>query len=97
VLLIAVSIPGIFIAGFYHDTPAVTATDRGNDLVSLLLIAHALAVSLAYSMRGSLRAQIIWLGLTGWAAYNFAIYAYGLKFIPTPATRGSIHVQRPRW
>lgn len=82
VLLIAVSIPGIFIAGFYHDTPAVTATDRGNDLVSLLLIAPALAVSLAYSMRGSLRAQIIWLGLTGWAAYNFAIYAYGLNFTP---------------
>jgi hypothetical protein len=47
-----------------------------------VVIAPALAVSIFLSARDSLRAQIVWLGITSWTAYNYAVYAYGLNFTP---------------
>lgn len=81
-LLVIASAPGIFVASLYHDTSTIIATDRGTDLVALVLVVPALAVSIFYSRRGSLRAQIVWLGLVAWTAYNYAVYAYGLNFTP---------------
>jgi hypothetical protein len=59
----------VFASGFYHDPAAISATDRGSDLVTLFVFAPALAVALLYAYRGSLRAQVIWLGLVSWVLY----------------------------
>lgn len=80
VLLVAAAVPGIFVSGLYRDTSSVVTTDRGSDLFTLIAVVPALAVSLYYSRRGSLRAQIIWLALVAWAGYNYIVYAYGVNF-----------------
>ena len=81
-LIVVAAVPGVFVNGFYHDVPKIVATDRGTDLLALVVIAPALAISLIFSARGSLRAQLVWLGITSWTAYNYAVYAYGLNFTP---------------
>ena len=80
VLLIAAAVPGIFVSGMYRDTTSIVTTNRGSDLFTLIAVVPALAVSIYFSRRGSLRAQIVWLGLIAWVAYNYIVYAYGLNF-----------------
>lgn len=79
-LLVVAAVPGLFVSGFYHDTPSIMATNRGSDLLTLIVVVPALAVSIFYGRRGSLRAQIVWLALIAWIAYNYVIYAYGVNF-----------------
>lgn len=80
VLLIVAAALGVFAGSLYHDTSSIVATDRGSDLFTLVIAVPALAISLFYSWRGSLRAQIVWLGIMSWVAYNYVVYAYGLNF-----------------
>lgn len=80
VLLVVAAVPGIFVGDLYRDTPSIVATDRGADLFTLIAIVPALAISILYSRRASLRAQVVWLGLMAWIAYNYIVYAYGLNF-----------------
>jgi hypothetical protein len=56
-LLAAAAGIGAFAPGLYHDTPTINASDRGPDLLTLLLIVAALCASVVYSARGSVRAQ----------------------------------------
>lgn len=80
VLLVVAASAGIFVSGLYHDTSSIVSTDRGSDLFTLIAVVPALAASIYYSRRGSLRAQIVWLGLIAWVAYNYVIYSYGVNF-----------------
>ena len=83
VVLLAVAAGiGAFVPGLYHDTPTINASDRGSDLLTLLLIVPALCASVAYSARGSLRAQVVWLGLVSWVLYNYVVYLFGINFTP---------------
>jgi hypothetical protein len=82
VLLVAAAIPGVFISGLYHDPASIVATDRGSDLVTLFVVVPAVSIALFHSYRGSLRAQVIWLGLVSWALYAYVVYAFGLNFTP---------------
>lgn len=82
VLLVAAAIPGAFVSGLYHDPTSIIATDRGSDLVTLFVFVPALAIALFYANRGSLRAQVIWLGLVSWVLYAYVVYAFGLNFTP---------------
>jgi hypothetical protein len=79
-LLIVAAIPGAFVAGIYRDTSIIVAADRGSDLLTLFLYVPILAVSVYYSSRGSLRAQIVWLGLVSWVLYYYILYAFGMRF-----------------
>lgn len=80
VLLVIAAAPGIFVSGLYHDTASIIATDRGTDLFTLVVVVPVLVVSMLYSRRGSPRAQVVWLGLIAWVAYNYIVYAFGLNF-----------------
>ena len=44
------------------------------------MVAPALTISLLFSLRGSFRAQVVWLGLLSWVAYNYATYSFGLQY-----------------
>lgn len=78
VLAVAVSAAGLH-GGLYRDNAWVTADQKGNDVVTLL-VASVLVIAVVRSTRGSLRARLVWLGTLAYMAYNFAFYLFGLAF-----------------
>lgn len=79
-LMVVAALPGVVVGSLYRDTRAIVATDRGSDLFTLIVAVPVLAISIFYGRRGSLRAQIVWLGAMSWVAYNYAVYSFGLNF-----------------
>ena len=56
---------GLFNPGIYRDAAMTAGNARGTALVILAVALPAVAVSLVLTARGSLRAQIVWLGALG--------------------------------
>lgn len=71
---------GQLIPGLYRDNTFVVSTWRGNDLVTLLVAVPLLVVSLLLSIRGSARAQLVWIGVLDYMLYNFGFYLFGSAF-----------------
>lgn len=80
VLALAASLGGLFIKDIYQDNTFVTAAWNGNDFVTLVIALPLLFVSLILSMRGSQRAQLVWLGMLDYMLYNYAFYLFGAAF-----------------
>lgn len=80
VLLMTVeSVLGFFVHGLYEEDTWAVAALRGNDLVTLVLVAPVLALAVARGRRSS-RWQLVWLGSLFYSVYNFAYYAFGTAF-----------------
>jgi hypothetical protein len=79
-LLAAGAAAGVFVEGVYRDPEAVAAMFRGYDVIALVIIAPALAVTLLPTFRGSIRAQLVWLGLLAYSVYHSAMYVFGTTF-----------------
>jgi hypothetical protein len=45
-LVVVAAAAGTFVGGLYHDIPSIVNTDRGSDLLTLVAVAPALAVSI---------------------------------------------------
>jgi hypothetical protein len=73
------SLLGLLIRGLYREAPWAIAALRGNDLVTLVLVAPGLMVALSRS-RQSRRWRLVWLGGLFYSVYNFAYYAFGTAF-----------------
>jgi hypothetical protein len=71
---------GLFINGLYRDNIFVSSAWRGADLVTLIVALPLLTVSLVLSMRGSQRAQLVWMGMLDYMLYNYAFYLFGASF-----------------
>src|SRR5215207_4361055 len=82
VLLLAVlaSAGGLFIPGVYRDNEMIRTAWFGNDIVTLCLVSPLFGIALYGAAGGSLRAQLIWIGLLGFMVYNFAFYLFGTAF-----------------
>ncbi|MCU7547668.1 hypothetical protein OCK74_01020 [Chitinophagaceae bacterium LB-8] len=80
ILALVASIGGLLIKGLYHDNLFVNTAWRGTDLVTLIIALPLLIVSLIFSMRGSQRAQLVWLGMVDYMLYNYAFYLFGSAF-----------------
>jgi hypothetical protein len=80
ILALIASVGGLFIKDIYRDNLFVTAAWRGTDLVTLIIALPLLIVSLIFSMRGSQRAQLVWLGMIDYMLYNYAFYLFGAAF-----------------
>ena len=74
------SAAGLFLRDLYPDGPWARQAFRGGDLVTLVVASPVLIVSLLLSMRGSRRAQPVWIGMLGYALYNYAYYVFGAEF-----------------
>jgi hypothetical protein len=70
---------GLVVDNLYHEEPWAIAALRGNDLVTLLVVAPVLAFALV-RRRTSNRWTLVWLGGLLYAFYNFAYYAFGTTF-----------------
>ena len=80
VLLAAGAAAGIFVRDLYRDPGPVAEMFRGYDVVALVIIAPALALTLLPPLRGSTRAQLVWLGLLAYSVYHSAMYVFGTTF-----------------
>lgn len=63
----------------YRDNALVTAAFRGNDLITFV-VAIPLLLHAGNNYSTSARARLVWLGLVGYALYNYAFYLFGAAF-----------------
>ena len=77
ILALVQSAGGLFITKLYRDNAWVTAAWHGNDLVTLLVAVPILVSARVLSMRGSQRAQLVWLAMLFYMFYNYAFYLFG--------------------
>jgi hypothetical protein len=80
VLMVVTSVAGLLIKDLYQDEPSVAAMLRAYDLVTLLIVVPALALTLLPSMRTSRRAQLVWVSALSYGAYDYANYVFGAAF-----------------
>ena len=73
------SLLGLFVRGLYQEQPWAVAALRGNDLITLVVVAPAVGLALI-NHRRSPRWTIVWLGGLLYGVYNFAYYAFGTSF-----------------
>jgi hypothetical protein len=67
---------------FYKETLSSQAQVVGQDLVNLFLGVPALALSMYYSKKGSIKAKIILIGVLAYFAYTFLSYGVLFKLNP---------------
>lgn len=79
-IMVVASAAGLLVDGLYRDGPWAREALRGGDFVTLVLAAPLLIASLILSMRGSRRAQPVWLAMLGYSVYNYAYYVFGAQF-----------------
>lgn len=71
---------GLFIYGLYRDNSLVISAWHGNDFVTLVIAIPLMVASLIYAIRGSQKAQLVWIGTLGYMLYNYIFYLYGAAF-----------------
>lgn len=81
VLAIVGNVVGLFVPSIYSRlTPAFLPQALAQDVASLILISPAMLVLAALSLRGSIRAYLLWLGVIVFTVYNYVIYAFSVPF-----------------
>lgn len=68
---------GLVASGAYRDVAWIKATWFGNDLVTLVIAVPLLLVAMWFASRGSTRGRLAWLGILGYAVYNYTYYVLG--------------------
>ncbi len=76
-LMAAQALLGLLASGAYRDVAWIKATWFGNDLVTLLIAVPLLLGTMWFASRGSTRARLTWLGVLGYAVYNYTYYLLG--------------------
>ena len=79
-LMIVVSAGGTFFPSLYRDSANIKAAWFGNDIVTLFVVCPALAFALYHAKKGSIKAQLFWMGILSYTLYNFAFYLFGAVF-----------------
>ena len=80
VLTVVAAAGGLFIDDLYRDNAFATTAWRGTDLVTLAVAVPLLVAALMLSLRGSFRAQLVWLGMLDYTLCNYAYYLFGTAF-----------------
>ncbi|EKD25873.1 MAG: hypothetical protein ACD_79C01462G0003 [uncultured bacterium] len=80
ILAIVASVGGLLIPNLYHDNEFVKSAWFTNDLITLIVVIPLLLTSLLFALKGSLRWQLVWMGMLGYMIYNFAFYLFGAAF-----------------
>jgi len=78
ILMLVESVLGLLVHDLYHEDRWGVAAARGNDLITLALVAPMLALAVARRQRP--RWVLVWLGGLFYGVYNFAYYAFGMAF-----------------
>jgi hypothetical protein len=73
---------GLLVPNLYRDTEAWVRQARAADLVTLFVVAPALAIALALGRTGSASARLVALAATGYLVYNYAIFGFAVAINP---------------
>jgi hypothetical protein len=77
------SVLGLLVPSIYAKlTPAFLPQAYAQDVANLAIAIPAMVVLAALSLRGSLRAYLLWLGVVIFMVYNYVIYAFSVPFGP---------------
>ena len=79
-LMLAQSLSGLLFPDQYRDVEWIKATWLGNDWVTLVIGVPLLVTGRVLTKRGSRRGLLLWLGMLGYAIYNYAYYLFGAAF-----------------
>lgn len=82
ILAVVASVGGLLIPNLYRDNDFVKSAWLTNDIITLIIAVPLLSASLFFVRKGSLRWQLVWIGMIGYMAYNFAFYLFGAAFNP---------------
>ncbi|KAB1187700.1 MULTISPECIES: hypothetical protein [Haloferax] len=80
VLSVISALLGLFRPGHYNDVPALLPTYFAQDLMMLAVGVPMLALGLWFTMRGSLRGRIVWLGSLAYMTYMWASIGLQVAF-----------------
>jgi hypothetical protein len=78
--MVVASVAGLLAGDLYRDGAWAREAARGGDLVTLVLAAPLLVVSLLLTWRGSRRAEPVWIGMLVYGTYAYAYYVFGSAF-----------------
>jgi len=78
--LIVQSVGSLFIPDLYSDNKWVVASVKGADLLTLVIVSPLLGISLFYATRGSIKAQIILLGVVYFVFYSSFFSFFGTSY-----------------
>jgi hypothetical protein len=73
-VMVTQAVMGLTFQAAYRDVEWIRATWFGNDWVTLVVAAPLLWTGLVRTAAGSVRGSLLWLGLIGYAVYNYAFY-----------------------
>jgi hypothetical protein len=76
-LMVVQTMLGLIFPGQYRDVEWIRLTWFGNDGVTLVVGVPLLVAALLLARRGSVRGLLLWLGMLGYGAYNYAYYMLG--------------------
>ncbi len=77
------SVVGLLVPLIYAKlTAAFLPQAYAQDVGNLAIAAPAIIILAALSLRGSLRAYLLWLGVVIFTVYNYVIYAFSVPFGP---------------
>jgi hypothetical protein len=79
-LAIIAAAGGLFINNVYRDNSFVTTVWKANDLVTICIAVPILITAIWLSKKGSIKAQLVWLGMLDYMLYNYAFYLFGAHF-----------------
>lgn len=79
ILVAAASVAGLLAQDLYQDDAAVTAMLRGYDLVTLVMVAPLLSVTLLRSFRDRPLAQLLRISMLAYCVYNYAYYVFAAE------------------
>jgi hypothetical protein len=71
------ALTGLAFQAAYRDVVWIRTTWFGNDWVTLVVAAPLLLMGLRRTAVGSGQGLLLWLGLIGFALYNYAFYLFG--------------------
>jgi hypothetical protein len=80
ILATIASMGGLLLPGLYRDNLFVVSAWKGNDLITLFLAVPILVFAMVFAVRGSIKAQLVWMGLLDYMLYNYTFYLFGAKF-----------------
>jgi hypothetical protein len=78
----AQALTGLVFHAEYRDIEPIRTAWIGNDWITLCLAVPLLLISGVQAGSGSTRAMLVWLGMIGYAFYNYAFYVFGAALSP---------------
>jgi hypothetical protein len=76
-VMLTQALMGLAFRAAYRDVEWIRTTWFGNDWVTLVVAAPLLLIGLRRTAVGSVQGLLLWLGLIGFALYNYAFYLFG--------------------